>query len=58
MQRKLAIEGVNFEAFWNEQGDIDPNTLESNDIAAFLRFYGVEAARNNIVKEMNAVFGG
>jgi DNA-directed RNA polymerase I subunit RPA1 len=55
---KLAVEGVNFSAFWNEQESIDPNTLETNDIAAFLRVYGVEAARGNIIKEMNAVFGG
>ncbi|KAG0126699.1 hypothetical protein HOY82DRAFT_627085 [Tuber indicum] len=57
-KRKLAVEGVNFSAFWNEQESIDPNTLETNDIAAFLRVYGVEAARGNIIKEMNAVFGG
>ena len=52
------MQGVNFNAFWNEQESIDPNALETNDIAAFLRVYGVEAARANIVKEMNAVFGG
>jgi len=52
------VQGVNLSAFWNEQESIDPNTLETNDIAAFLRVYGVEAARANIIKEMNAVFGG
>ena len=52
------MQGVNFSAFWNEQESIDLNALETNDIAAFLRVYGVEAARANIVKEMNAVFGG
>ncbi|PUU76301.1 hypothetical protein B9Z19DRAFT_991073 [Tuber borchii] len=58
VKRKLAVQGVNFSAFWNEQESIDPNALETNDIAAFLRVYGVEAARANIIKEMNAVFGG
>ncbi|KAL7275542.1 hypothetical protein RUND412_001501 [Rhizina undulata] len=57
-KKKLAVEGVNFRAFWDEQDIVDPNTLETNDIAAFLRVYGVEAARNNIVKEMNSVFKG
>lgn len=58
LKRKLAVEGVSFASFWDEQDTIDPNTLETNDIAAFLRVYGVEAARSNIIKEMNAVFAG
>lgn len=43
---------------WNEYEIIDMNSIETNDIARVLNVYGVEAARNNIIKEMNAVFGG
>src|SRR5690606_33906615 len=37
---------------------VEPNDIYSNDIAAFLKYYGVEAARAVIVAEMQAVFGG
>jgi DNA-directed RNA polymerase I subunit RPA1 len=57
-QRKIAVEGVNIDAFWDEGDIIDVDTIETNDIALVLRTYGVEAARNNIVKEMNGVFKG
>ena len=49
---------MNFRAIWDEAGTIDLNSIETNDIACVLRTYGVEAARSNIVKEMDAVFGG
>lgn len=52
------MEGVNFGAIWEQSETVDCNTIETNDIACMLRTYGVEAARNNIVKEMNAVFAG
>ena len=55
---KLQTDGVNFTAAWKlaEQGaDIDGVT--SNDIAAMLRVYGVEAARATLVNEVSGVFG-
>lgn len=58
-KRKLATEGVNFQQIWEWCGFyVEPNDIYSNDIAAFLRYYGVEAARAVIVAEMQAVFGG
>ncbi|KAI5797692.1 hypothetical protein EDC01DRAFT_629076 [Geopyxis carbonaria] len=57
-KRKLAVEGVNFAAIWDESHTINIDNIETNDIACVLRVFGVEAARNNIVKEMNSVFQG
>ena len=37
---------------------VDPNAIVANDIAAVLQVYGVEAARNTIIAEMDAVFTG
>ncbi|RPB00263.1 hypothetical protein L873DRAFT_821311 [Choiromyces venosus 120613-1] len=56
--RLSPLENILGGTFWGEQDTIGPNTLETNDIAALLRVYGVEAARANIIKEMNAVFEG
>ncbi|KAI9847634.1 MAG: hypothetical protein M1837_002208 [Sclerophora amabilis] len=50
--------GVNLTAMHRHTDIIDPNLLETNDIAAFLRHYGVEACRASIVREMEAVFKG
>jgi DNA-directed RNA polymerase I subunit RPA1 len=36
---------------------VDLNFIKSNDIAAILRTYGVEAARASIINEVSAVFG-
>ncbi|KAA8914558.1 hypothetical protein FN846DRAFT_926797 [Sphaerosporella brunnea] len=57
-KRKLAVDGINFRAIWDEDSTIDMHSIETNDIACVLRTYGVEACRNNIVKEMDAVFRG
>lgn len=54
--RYLTTEGVNFEAMWEQDDFIDVNKITSNDISAVLRTYGVEAARNTIVYEINNVF--
>jgi len=35
---------------------VDAPCIGSNDVAAFLRIYGVEAARGSIVKEMRGIF--
>lgn len=55
-KRLLTTEGVNFKAMWEQDDFIDVNGIRSNDISAVLRTYGVEAARNTIVNEINNVF--
>lgn len=54
--RCLTTEGVNFQAIFEEDEIVDINGITSNDIAAVLKTYGVEAARNSIVSEVNKVF--
>lgn len=54
--RVLVTEGVNFHAMWEEDAFIDVNTITANDVVSVLRTYGVEAARNTIVREINNVF--
>ncbi|KAI9756426.1 MAG: hypothetical protein M4579_003848 [Chaenotheca gracillima] len=49
--------GVNLSAMQQHTEVIDPHRISTNDIAAFLRHYGVEACRASIVREMSAVFG-
>ena len=55
-KRILTTEGVNFQAMWDQDDFINVNSISSNDIAAVLRTYGVEAARNTIVNEVQNVF--
>ena len=52
----LTTEGVNFQAMWDQTDFLDVNGIKSNDIYAVLKTYGVEAARNTIVSEINNVF--
>jgi DNA-directed RNA polymerase beta' subunit len=54
----LSTEGANLMAMRNYQDILDPNRIYTNDIAAMLRLYGIEACRATIVREMNAVFKG
>ncbi|KAL3229701.1 Uncharacterized protein RNJ44_01837 [Nakaseomyces bracarensis] len=54
--RVLVTEGVNFQAMWDQEAFIDVDGITSNDIASVLKTYGVEAARNTIVNEINNVF--
>ncbi|GME72206.1 unnamed protein product [Ambrosiozyma monospora] len=42
---------------WEHDAFIDVNGIRCNDVAAVLKTYGVEAARNTIVNEINNVFG-
>ncbi|KAH6678960.1 DNA-directed RNA polymerase I subunit RPA1 [Plectosphaerella plurivora] len=45
--------------YMQRYGDyINPNRIQTNDIAALLDVYGVEACRSNIVQELGNVFGG
>jgi len=52
----VQTEGVNFEAIWRYSKVVDVNNIDSNDIYAILRTYGVEAARNAITEQISAVF--
>jgi DNA-directed RNA polymerase beta' subunit len=54
----ISTDGENLMAMRNHQGVLNPNRFFTNDIAAMLRLYGVEACRASIVREVSAVFGG
>ncbi|KAF3928533.1 hypothetical protein ABW21_db0204794 [Orbilia brochopaga] len=56
--KQLSVDGVNFHAIWDYGHVIDSGAVYSNDIAAVLRVYGVECARNTIILEMDGVFKG
>lgn len=58
--KELAIltDGINILAIREAQDQINPHRIYTNDIAAVLQLYGVEAARATIVREMDAVFLG
>lgn len=50
--------GANLQAMQKYGEYINPNKISTNDIAAVLAVYGVEAARNGIIRELSNVFGG
>lgn len=50
--------GVNLKAMQAYSHIINPNTISTNDIAAMLTNYGVEACRATIIQELANVFGG
>ncbi|KAK5635026.1 hypothetical protein RRF57_010738 [Xylaria bambusicola] len=54
----IHTDGVNLEAMQKYGDFINPNTIKTNDIAAVLRVYGVEAARQSIILELGGVFDG
>ncbi|KAI9809454.1 MAG: hypothetical protein M1827_006834 [Pycnora praestabilis] len=54
----VITEGVNLTAMRDYQDIINPHKIFTNDIAAMLSLYGVEAGRANIVREMDSVFKG
>ena len=56
--RHVMTQGVNLTAMRDYQHIIDPNAITTNDIVAVLASYGVEAARNTIIAEMDDVFKG
>jgi DNA-directed RNA polymerase I subunit RPA1 len=57
LQKKMITEGSNFYGIWEMAGDkIEANEIESNDIYAVLKTYGVEAARLTIVREVQGIF--
>ncbi|KAG6038114.1 hypothetical protein E4U41_004536 [Claviceps citrina] len=57
MEPLIHVDGVNMQAMTKYSDYIDPHRIQSNDIAAVLSFYGVEACRSSIVRELSGVFG-
>ncbi|KAJ3039738.1 hypothetical protein HK097_002758 [Rhizophlyctis rosea] len=53
----IGTDGVNLRGMWDYASLIDVNNIYTNDIAAILRTYGVEAARAGIMQEIAGVFG-
>ncbi|KAI9199874.1 uncharacterized protein BJ171DRAFT_199397 [Polychytrium aggregatum] len=53
----LGTEGCNLSGMWDFSSVIDVHRIYTNDIAAILRTYGVEAARAAIIQEIGGVFG-
>nr|XP_011458916.1 PREDICTED: DNA-directed RNA polymerase I subunit RPA1-like isoform X1 [Fragaria vesca subsp. vesca] len=54
--RALQTAGVDFATLWKLQDVLDVNYICSNNIHAMLNTYGVEAARETIIKEISNVF--
>lgn len=55
---KIDIEGVNLLAMRDYQEYINPHTIRTNSVHDMLIYYGVEAARSTIIREMSDVFSG
>jgi len=53
----IATAGTNFHAAFELADDVEINKIDANNVGAFLKTYGVEAARAAIVKEVGGVFG-
>ncbi|KAK0705179.1 hypothetical protein B0H67DRAFT_649536 [Lasiosphaeris hirsuta] len=56
--RVVHTAGANLRAMQQYADYINPNRIATNDIFQTLEVYGVEACRNNIVKELGDVFKG
>lgn len=56
MEVVIQTEGVNLQAMWRYSEQLQLNRLECNDLQAVLATYGVEAARNTIIREISGVF--
>ncbi|KAG5992467.1 hypothetical protein E4U43_003756 [Claviceps pusilla] len=56
MEPIVHVDGVNIRAMTKYSDYIDPHRIKSNDIAAVLAIYGVEACRSSIVHELSTVF--
>nr|POE52001.1 dna-directed rna polymerase i subunit rpa1 [Quercus suber] len=54
----IATSGVNLRAMWDFQHIVNPRYLYTNNVHEILTHYGVEAARDAIVRELQGVFGG
>ncbi|KAF7850854.1 hypothetical protein BT93_L4940 [Corymbia citriodora subsp. variegata] len=53
----IQTNGADFCALWQMQDELDIRYICSNDIHAILTTYGVEAARETIIREVQNVFG-
>ncbi|GBG27507.1 DNA-directed RNA polymerase subunit [Hondaea fermentalgiana] len=53
----IQTDGCNFFEAWALSDKVDVNRIRSNDVGAWLKTYGVEAARAAIVNEVKGVFG-
>ena len=54
----VLTQGVNLQAMREYQHIINPHKIFTNDIAAMLAVYGIEACRATIIREMDAIFKG
>ena len=54
----IVTEGVNLVAAGDFQDVIHPYSVYTNSVHHMLKFYGVEAARYTIIREIHAVFKG
>lgn len=54
----VLTQGINLIAMHEYQHIINPHKIFTNDVAAMLALYGVEACRATIIREMDAVFRG
>ncbi|KAH1228717.1 DNA-directed RNA polymerase I subunit 1 [Glycine max] len=52
----LQTSGVHFKTFWELEDDLDVRYIYSNNVHAMLNAYGVEAARETIIREVQNVF--
>ncbi|KAI9101842.1 hypothetical protein DFS34DRAFT_683946 [Phlyctochytrium arcticum] len=52
----VGTDGVNLQGMWEYAHLIDVNKLYTNDVAAVLNTYGVEAARASVMQEIAGVF--
>ena len=53
----IQTEGINFKEIWKYGEILDLSKLQSNDAYKMIGAYGIEAARNTIIREIQAVFG-
>ncbi|MCJ1295657.1 hypothetical protein MMC34_007221 [Xylographa carneopallida] len=54
----VLTQGINLTAMHDYQHILNPHKIFTNDIAAMLALYGVEACRATIIREMDSVFKG
>ncbi len=57
-EKHVIADGINLMAVGDFQDIIHPHSVYTNSIHHMLKFYGVEAARNTIIREMDGVFKG
>ena len=51
----IKTQGISFRDVWKHSDIIDVKEIQTNDIFAMLRIYGVEAARHTIQQQIEAV---